>query len=178
MVHAFRTVTLEVTPRIAEKIAVAQTIGTLSLSLRSIADNEGELEQAIASGDVKVPDNATPEQEEALLRQAMSRPIDKGTTYVTGGDVSRFQRTSMPARDSRSSSAPASTPVAAPRNQSVISGGGNTAPAAPAGPVVRVTRGKSTEQVPVGGAGVATSQQQGIRDAASMLPAAQASIPR
>ena len=37
VVRAFRTVTLEVTPKIAEKVAVAQTIGTLSLSLRSIA---------------------------------------------------------------------------------------------------------------------------------------------
>src|SRR5690606_17557614 len=33
-VTEFRTVTLEVTPRIAEKIAVAETIGTLSLALR------------------------------------------------------------------------------------------------------------------------------------------------
>jgi len=35
VVKTARTVTLEVTPRIAEKIAVADTIGTLSLSLRS-----------------------------------------------------------------------------------------------------------------------------------------------
>jgi pilus assembly protein CpaB len=55
VVRAFRTVTLEVTPRIAEKVAVAQTIGTLSLSLRSLADNQAELERAIASGEVKVP---------------------------------------------------------------------------------------------------------------------------
>ncbi|MGN6497522.1 MAG: Flp pilus assembly protein CpaB, partial [Tsuneonella sp.] len=72
VVKAFRTVTLEVTPKIAEKVAVAQTIGTLSLSLRSIADNQAELEQAIAAGDVKVPDNATPEQEEKLLQAAMN----------------------------------------------------------------------------------------------------------
>ncbi len=65
MVRAFRTVTLEVTPRIAEKIAVAQTLGTLSLSLRSIADNQAELDRAIASGDVDLPANATPEQEAA-----------------------------------------------------------------------------------------------------------------
>ena len=58
VVKAFRTVTLEATPKIAEKIAVAQTIGTLSLSLRSIADNQGELDQAIANGDVDVPDGA------------------------------------------------------------------------------------------------------------------------
>lgn len=43
VVRAFRTVTLEVTPKIAEKIAVAQTIGQLSLVLRSIADNDAEL---------------------------------------------------------------------------------------------------------------------------------------
>ena len=46
------SVTLEVTPRLAEKIAVAQTIGQLSLSLRSIADNNAELDRAIAAGDV------------------------------------------------------------------------------------------------------------------------------
>ncbi|MEP6869400.1 MAG: Flp pilus assembly protein CpaB, partial [Novosphingobium sp.] len=40
-----QNVTLEVTPRIAEKVSVAQTIGTLALSLRSIADNQSELER-------------------------------------------------------------------------------------------------------------------------------------
>src|SRR5690349_14453027 len=45
VVREFKTVTLEVTPKIAEKIAVAQTIGTLSLSLRAISDNQGELER-------------------------------------------------------------------------------------------------------------------------------------
>src|SRR6188768_2658258 len=49
VVNEFSTVTLEVTPRIAEKISVAQTIGTLSLSLRSIADNQTDLERAIAA---------------------------------------------------------------------------------------------------------------------------------
>ena len=46
------TITFEATPKIAEKIAVAQTIGQLSLSLRSLADNNAELERAIASGEV------------------------------------------------------------------------------------------------------------------------------
>ena len=78
VVRAFRTVTLEVTPKIAEKIAVAQTIGTLSLALRSLADNQSELDQAIASGTVKVPAGATKEQEEKLLSQAMNRPQDSG----------------------------------------------------------------------------------------------------
>src|SRR5690606_34290923 len=55
IVRAFRTVTMEVTPRIAEKISVAQTIGTLSLVLRSIADNQSDLERAIASGAIDLP---------------------------------------------------------------------------------------------------------------------------
>lgn len=147
VVQAFRTVTLEVTPKIAEKVSVAQTIGTLSLSLRAIADNQGELEQAIAAGDVKIPDNATPEQEEALLRRAMSRPNDKGTTYVTGGDVSRFQRSSMPA-------------MRAPASQNYLPPQGGqpaatvtTTTVVPAGPVVRVSRGKTVTEEPVGQTG-------------------------
>ena len=96
VVTEFRTVTLEVTPRIAEKISVAQTIGTLSLSLRSLADNQTELDQAIASGSVKVPTGVTKEQEEKVLAQAMNRPADGGASFVTGGDVSRFQRRTMP----------------------------------------------------------------------------------
>ena len=96
VVKAFRTVTLEVTPTIAEKVAVSQTIGTLSLSLRSIADGQSELERAIAAGDVTIPDDATPQEEAKILREAMSRPDDSRGSYVTGGDVSRFQRASMP----------------------------------------------------------------------------------
>lgn len=96
-VRTFSTVTLEVTPKIAEKIAVAQTIGTISLSLRSLADNSAELEQAIAAGDVKIPAGVTKQQEEALLQQAMNRPLGGGKdSFVTGGDVSRFQRKTMP----------------------------------------------------------------------------------
>src|SRR3954470_23426424 len=54
-VRTFSNVTIEVTPRIAEKIAVAQSLGSLSLSLRSIADTASEVERAVASGDIKVP---------------------------------------------------------------------------------------------------------------------------
>lgn len=137
VVREFSTVTVEVTPKMAEKIAVAQTIGTISLSLRSIADNQDELDRAIAAGDIKVPDNATPEEEEKLLAQAMSRPNDKGSTFVTGSDVSRFQRRTMPATDSPKTSS-------APVNETTGE------PAPPKGPVVRVTRGKTTVEVPVG----------------------------
>lgn len=141
VVHDIRTVTVEVTPKIAEKVAVAQTIGTISLSLRSLADNQSELDQAIASGTVKVPAGASKEQEEKLLGQAMNRPLDAGITFVTGGDVSRFQRRSV-------APAPMSAAPAAPSAPSVAPAAAFAA-AAPQGPVVRVTRGKSTvvEQV-------------------------------
>ncbi|AZI36758.1 Flp pilus assembly protein [Caenibius tardaugens NBRC 16725] len=137
VVRAFRTVTLEVTPKIAEKIAVAQTIGTISLSLRSLADNEGELERAIASGNVDVPAGASKDEEEKIIRTAMSRPQDRSTSFVTGADVSRFQRRSMPAANP---AAGASAPAM----------GGAPAAMVPMGPMVRVTRGKNTEAVPVG----------------------------
>ena len=136
VVRAFSTVTLEVTPRIAEKVAVAQTLGTLTLSLRSIADNQSELERALASGEVKVPEGATPEEEERLLKKAISNPIEARSSFVTGGDVSRFQRRSVPAPS-------VSRPVAA-------SSSGSAAPAFYSGPMVRVTRGKDTSAVPVG----------------------------
>ncbi len=145
-VREFRTVTLEVTPKIAEKVAVAQTIGTLSLSLRSLADNGAELERAIAEGEVDLPDDATPAEEERLLRAAMARPQDGTSSFVTGGHVSRFQRSTMPAQVPRSSpnmpQQPAVvtmvTPTAAPEY-----------PERPSGPVVRVTRGQNTTAVPV-----------------------------
>ena len=155
VVKAFSPVTLEVTPVIAEKVAVAQTIGTLSLSLRSLADNQSELERAIASGDVSIPDNATPEQEERLLREAMARPDDGKSTYVTGGDVSRFQRRSAPAQGT-------SAPQAAYGDGQPVR----------SGPSVRVTRGKQTEDVSIGAVGSSTAR--GAASAAQTLPAAQA----
>src|SRR6476659_9582129 len=97
-VKIFANVTVEVTPRIAEKISVAQSLGTLSLSLRSIADNTAELERAVAAGDVKIPANANPAQERQMLLAVANRPMDSNTTYSTGGDVSRFQRRTVPAR--------------------------------------------------------------------------------
>ena len=72
LIKTFSNVTLEVTPRIAEKIAVADSLGKLSLSLRSIADNSADLERAVAAGDIKVPANASPTHTEAI---AISLPI-------------------------------------------------------------------------------------------------------
>ncbi|MCJ2182330.1 Flp pilus assembly protein CpaB [Novosphingobium sp. 1949] len=143
VVRAFRTVTLEVTPRIAEKIAVAEEIGELSLSLRSIADNQGTFESALASGDVKVPEGATKEQEALLMRQAMTRPIEGNSTYVTGGDVSRFQRSSAPPQAVESNGG------ALMPSPQLASAGAPAARPVPSGPVVRVTRGKVTTEEPV-----------------------------
>ena len=97
IVSEYKLVTLETTPRIAEKITVAQSIGTLSLSLRALADNAAELEQALASGDLNIPADATAEQEAAIMRSATQQPTASKGTYATGGDVSRFQRSSLPA---------------------------------------------------------------------------------
>jgi pilus assembly protein CpaB len=162
VVRAFRTVTLEVTPRIAEKISVAQTIGTLSLSLRSIADNQNELDRAIAAGEIDLPEGATKEQEEQLLRRALNRPQDGATTFVTGGDVSRFQRRSLPPRQ---------TPQAAMAGSETYAGMPSPAVAAPAGPVVRVTRGQATSVEAAGPTGALNSRLgQGTRSVGDTAP--------
>jgi pilus assembly protein CpaB len=161
VVREFRTVTLEVTPRIAEKVEVAQTIGTLSLVLRSIADNQSDLDRAVAAGEVNVPAGASKEQEESLLRSAVARPQDGGaTSFVTGGDVSRFQRRTMPPTHAQ---------------QAAVSAIAGVVPgiSAPRGPLVRVTRGQSTSVAAAGltGASRGLVQVQGnaMRDAAGVV---------
>jgi pilus assembly protein CpaB len=156
VVRAFRTVTLEVTPRIAEKVAVAQTIGTLSLSLRSIADNAVELERAIASGAINIPNGISKSEEDMLLASAMNRPVDGATTFVTGGDVSRFQRRPAPPKP----------PAAA------------AGPVAPPPPSVRITRGQSTTSVRVGRgtSALLESEREGLDDAAKTVPSAAATL--
>ena len=130
VVKAFSNVTLEATPKIAEEIAVARTIGEMSLSLRSLADDQSQLEQAIASGAVNVPDD--PKAEKEMLARADTAPMDGRASFVTGADVSRFQRSSVPGKSSGDSS-------------------DDAAGAAPKGPVVRVARGNAVTIVPVGG---------------------------
>jgi pilus assembly protein CpaB len=98
VVRKYKLVTMEATPSIAERITVAQSIGTISLSLRSLADNAAELEQALASGEVNIPEGATAEQEAAIMKRLAQRPVAGKSTYTTGGDVSRFQRSSIPAQ--------------------------------------------------------------------------------
>jgi len=163
MVRQFRSVTLEVTPRIAEKVAVAQTLGTLSLSLRSIADNAVELERAIASGAVNIPDGVTKAEEDMILASALNRPLDGATSYVTGGDVSRFQR--RPAAKAASAGGGGG-------------GGGAAAPRPAPPPTVRITRGQATTSVKVGRgtSALLEAESEGLSDTAKVLPAAGATL--
>lgn len=148
IVASFGNVTFEVTPKLAEKIAVAQSLGQLSLALRSIADNQSELERMVAAGQVKVPAGTSPAEERKMLMSMATQPLDTTPTYATGGDVSRFQRRSIPARAPSSgsgsgggSAAPApAAPAPAP----------GFAPAGPVGPTVRIARGNNVSFVAVG----------------------------
>jgi len=118
-----KLVTLEVTPKIAEEIAVAQTLGTLSIALRSLADNAAELEQAIASGDVTIPKTDNPEEEAKIIRSLAARPTSGKSSYSTGADVSRFE--------------PSAPPPLKKAEE-------------PKGPTIRVARGSRVTEVPVG----------------------------
>ncbi len=150
-VEVFQTVTVEATPRLAEKLAVAQQIGDLSLSLRSIADNAAELERAIAAGEVSVPNGTDPKAEKDMVALAASRPTDASTTYVTGGDVSRYQRRTVPSKSSSPVSAPEPSPVAVAAARPAAAPAAPAAPVKPKGPVVRVWRGGQPVEVEVGG---------------------------
>jgi len=133
-IRTYSNVTLEVTPKIAEKISVAQTVGSLSLSLRSIADNAADLDLAIADGNVALPNGNDPKAERTALARIAARPVGGGT-FSTGADISRYQRRTVPQK-------PGGTPVALP-------GGGIARPTV--GPVVRVAMGQQVTEVPVGG---------------------------
>ena len=135
-VSNFSLVTLEATPKMAEKIAVAQKIGALSLSLRPLADTSQDLEKAIAAGDINMPAGTDPKAENKMLLDLATRPQDGQTSFTTGGEVSRFARSGAPR-----------------------SFGGGMMPTGPAGhamlaavaPVIRVARGNTVTDTPVGG---------------------------
>jgi pilus assembly protein CpaB len=148
-VKTFSNVTLEATPKIAEKIAVSQNMGTLSLSLRSLSDSTADLERAVASGEVKIPAGTNPAQEKQMLLAIAARPNDSNPTFTTGGDVSRFQRRTVPAKPSTGASEFASAMNGLSKGLTSALGGGSNASAS-TGPVVRVSRGNEVTVVPVG----------------------------
>jgi pilus assembly protein CpaB len=141
IVSSFRMVTLEVTPVIAERISVAMTIGTISLSLRALADNQAELEQALVTGKLNMPKGASADEEQAIIATVQKQPTSGSSSYATGGQVSRFQRTSIPAM----------TPIQKAREQAVITKQqavvSKEIEKVVKGPVVRVSRGGSTSEV-------------------------------
>ncbi|MEG3123664.1 Flp pilus assembly protein CpaB [Sphingomonas sp. GB1N7] len=144
VVRGFSNVTIEASPSLAERIAVAQTLGTLSLSLRSIADNNSELEQAIANGDIKVPEGNDPKAEKAMFAKLASQPATGNNTFAVGGDVSRFQRRTVPGKSAAAAETPNGGPVPA-------AAGAYPGAAVATGPMVRIARGNSVTDVPVGG---------------------------
>ncbi len=136
-------ITVEATPRIAEKITVAQSIGTVSISLRSLADSEGDIDAALASGEIKVPAGLSPAEERAYLQRVQGKPLDGKPTYVTGGDVSRFQRSTMP-QQSKPERAPTPERASAPEPARQAASAPSTPkePEKPKGPVVRISGGR------------------------------------
>ncbi|WP_174273211.1 Flp pilus assembly protein CpaB [Sphingomonas bacterium] len=136
-VTTFSNVTIEATPKITEKIAVAQALGALSLALRPIADDRMELERQIAAGEIDVPDGDMSKAEKQMLLQVAARPIESDTV-TTGADVSRFQRSNVPGK--------ASAPT--------ISAPAPSAPAQtyrPRGTSVTIARGQAITETLVGG---------------------------
>lgn len=135
----FATATIEATPQIAERIAVARAIGTISLALRSIADNAAELDEAIATGAVNVPRNGDLTAEQRMLRGLANRPVAGGNGgRITGGDISPYLRRHLPP-----------PPPPAPAGGAAAGAGGPAAPPVYTGPSVRVVRGDQVTVVPV-----------------------------
>jgi pilus assembly protein CpaB len=112
------------------------TIGTISLSLRALADNQSELEQALATGKLNMPKGASGEEEAAIIASVQKQPTSGPSTYATGGQVSRFQRNSIPAI----------TPVQKATEAVQIA---KQVEKVSRGPVVRVSRGGNTTEVPL-----------------------------
>lgn len=145
VVRTYSTVTVEASPKLAEKIAVSQNLGgALTVALRSIADNATELEEAIASGSVSVPDGNDPKAERAMMAKAEGEGSASKTSYATGADVSRFQRSTVPGKPPVGANAPGAPTGATP-------GAPYPGAAAPKGPVLRVARGNNVTEVPIGG---------------------------
>ena len=192
-VRAFRTVTLEATPKFAEKISVAQSMGTLSLALRPLADTQADLERAIAAGEVNIPENASIEEEERILAEVRLRPIVGKRTYETSFDVSKFQRDTLAkweAERKREEATRKAIEIAQARALAEAQAAGrNLSGAGADGPIVRVIRGNNASEVPAGangradpnelvnGAnGLVSSQATGLRNAGNTVPAASATL--
>ena len=133
-IRNFTMVTMEVTPKMAEQIAVAQRLGSISLSLRPLADSSQQLEQAIAAGDVNVPANTDAKAESKMVVDLATRPQSGAGGFTTGAEVSRFARNTGPDLDLVRNA------VATRAMQQAAAGG-----------VVHVARGNTVTDTPLGG---------------------------
>lgn len=140
VVTAFSNVTLEATPKLSEKIAVAQTMGSLSLSLRPIADDRMELERQIAAGEITVPEKGDAKAEKQMMLQIAARPVESDT-FTTGSEVSRFARGGVPGK----AEAPVSGAPAQPAPASFAQ-----AATRAHGPVITIARGQTVTETSVG----------------------------
>lgn len=148
-----RTVTLEVTPKLVEKIAVMQLIGSVSLSLRSLPE---QASIALAAQDAGTPDPValaasarvatgkavSPAKTPASTstRRDPKMPWDDVQTYTLGKEVSKFASAGRSNSDAGSAPAPVAAAPAAP-----------VAPAPrPSGSSIIVNRGAETTQVSAG----------------------------
>src|SRR3546814_5584817 len=85
----------------------------------------------VCSSDL-VPDG-DPKAEQAMLLKIASQPVSGESTYSTGADVSRFQRSSVPGKAESGAQSMADAAGGIPVGKAVITG-----------PVVRVADRKST----------------------------------
>jgi pilus assembly protein CpaB len=132
VVTTYSNVTVEATPKIAEKIAVAQTVGssrcrcarspTIRANSRSDRQRRHQRARRRRSEEGKGNDGA----------QAAARPQEGAPTFATGADVSRFQRSTVPAKPERARGS------ACCRLQAII-----RARTVAKGPVVTIVRGNS-----------------------------------
>lgn len=144
IVRPYNSVTVEASPKLAEKIVAIQNLGgTLSVALRSIADSASELEEKIASGAIDVPEGMDAKAEAAMMKRAEGEPVASRNSYVTGADVSRFQRSTVPGKPVEQAGPLSGAPMGQQQ--------GAGYPGAPRGPVIRIARGNNVTDVPVGG---------------------------
>jgi pilus assembly protein CpaB len=84
-----------------------------------------------------------------MLLAYANRPADTNTTFTTGGDVSRFQRRTVPAKTASAGDQVTGAMAALGKGLGKALTGQPGAPMV-SGPVVRVARGNDVTVVPVG----------------------------
>ena len=114
-------------------------LGSLSLALRPLAEDQAGLERAIASGAVNVPDASNPNAERTMMMQVTARPTEDRSSFVTAGDVSRFARRTVAVEVERDKAVQAR--LSAPRGVIIIA----------KRPTITVANGTATADVTVGG---------------------------